>query len=62
MQTHATEHEYTKFEPWYLAVASVSRGKIIGERLSLKPYWLAGLSPSEAARLYTLDIDPTAEC
>lgn len=38
------------FEAWYCAAAAI--GNLVGERIAIRPYWEAGLSPREAVEIY----------
>lgn len=36
------------FEEWYQQVERLAEGKVVGERLNLRPYYERGLSPADA--------------
>lgn len=44
--------EDTIFGLWYLAVESLGKGRIVGERENMKPLYAAGLSPAQAVMAY----------
>lgn len=40
------------FDAWYLQVENLSNGRVLGERLNLRPYFERGLAPVAALKGY----------